>query len=91
MKTEGASSSLSRTAASIYCMYNCGFAHHKINECKKHEAVCSNNPIRDIFCTKCKTKFPGQITYEQYVALVHCDATVVVGRKGRGHPPKAKK
>ena len=72
-------------------MYNCGFAHHKINEHKKHKAVCSNNAIRDIFCTKCKTKFPGQIAYEQHVALVHCDATVVVVRKGHGHPPKAKK
>ena len=91
IKTEGASNSSSRSAASIYCMYNCGFAHHEINECKKHEAICSNNPLRDIFCTKCKTKYGGQIAYDQHVVLVHCEATVVEQRIGHGCPPKSKK
>ena len=68
-----------------------GFAHHKINEHKKHKAICSNNPLRDIFCTKCKTKYRGQITYDQHIALVHCDATAVLARKGHGCPPKSKK
>ena len=72
-------------------MYNFGFAHRKISEYKKHKAICSNDPLRDISCIKCKTRYGGQIAYDQHVALVHCEATVVVQRKGHGHPPKSKK
>ena len=35
--------------AFIVCT-TCGFAHRKISEYKKHKAICSNDPLRDIFC-----------------------------------------